>query len=350
MPDFNPSIILYTADALNDRGKAVLSQFPQAETLEVKQHNRLPELGMNHFKVKSDVLVLGKLKTQDIKWSGRSSDYIAPSLANGCFGACTYCYVDRHKNVNPITLFTNIDENLASIDTHVNSLAWPKPINQTDSIFWTYDIGCNSDISVDYDLTPGIQQVFEFYRDHPKAKATFATKFVNPAMLDFDPKRKIRIRFSLMPAHVSKLVDVRTDSIEKRIAAINDFYDAGYEVHVNFSPVIVYSGPDGDKKAWRNDYRELFRQLDASLRPEVRQQLKCEVIFLTHNQRQHQANLAINPKAEELLWVPELQESKVSQFGGWNIRYEHQLKRKMIAVFEDMVHDEIPWCDIRYIF
>ncbi|ADB38360.1 spore photoproduct lyase family protein [Spirosoma linguale] len=350
MPDFNPSIILYTADALNDRGRAVLSQFPQAETLEVKQHNRLPELGMNHFKVKSDVLVLGKLKTQDIKWSGRSSDYIAPSLANGCFGACTYCYVDRHKNVNPITLFTNIDENLASIDAHVNSLAWPKPMNQTDATFWTYDIGCNSDISVDYDLTLGIRQVFEFYRDHPKAKATFATKFVNPGMLNFDPKRKIRIRFSLMPAHISKLVDVRTDSIEKRIAAINDFHEAGYEVHVNFSPVIVYSGPDGDKKAWRNDYRELFRQLDASLRPEVRQQLKSEVIFLTHNQRQHQANLAINPKAEELLWVPELQESKVSQFGGWNIRYEHQLKRKMIAVFEDMVRDEIPWCEIRYIF
>ena len=148
-----------------------------------------------------------------------------------------------------------------------------------------------------------------------------------------------------MPTHVSKLVDVRTDNIEKRIAAINDFYDAGYEVHVNFSPVIVYGG-----KQWRNDYRDLFRQLDAALRPDVRAQLKCEVIFLTHNQWQHQANLAINPKAEELLWVPELQESKVSQYGGWNIRYQHELKRKMIGIFEELVRDEIPWCGIRYIF
>ena len=350
MPDFNPSLILYTADALNDRGEAVLAQFPDAERLEVKQHNRLPELGMNHFKVKSDVLVLGKLKTQDVKWSGRSADYIAPSLANGCFGGCTYCYVDRHKNVNPITLFTNVDENIATIDQHVQALSWPKPVNQTDATYWTYDIGCNSDISIDYSLTDGIQQVFEFYRDHPRAKATFATKFVNRDLLTIEPKRKVRIRFSLMPSHVSKLVDVRTDSIEKRIAAINDFYDAGYEVHVNFSPVIVYSGPDGDRKAWRNDYRELFRQLDAALRPEVRAQLKAEVIFLTHNQWQHQANLAINPKAEELLWVPELQESKVSQFGGWNIRYAHQLKSKMVEVFKGLVQDEIPWCEIRYIF
>jgi spore photoproduct lyase family protein len=350
MPDFNPTVILYTADALNERGKAVVAQYPHAETLEVKQHNRLPELGMNHFKVKSDVLVLGKLKTQDIKWSGRSSDYIAPSLANGCFGGCAYCYVDRHKKVNPITLFTNVGEIMDTVDKHVHSLQWPKPANQTDPAYWTYDIGCNSDISVDYDLSDGIQEAFTFYRDHPLAKATFATKFVNRNMLAFDPQRKVRIRFSLMPSHVSKLVDVRTDSIEKRIAAINDFYDAGYEVHVNFSPVIVYGGPGGDRKQWREDYRDLFRQLDAQLRPEVRAQLKCEVIFLTHNQWQHQANLAINPKAEELLWVPELQESKVSQYGGWNIRYDHQLKGKMVQVFEQLVTEEIPWCEIRYIF
>lgn len=350
MPDFKPTVILYTADALNERGEAVIAQHPDAETLEVKQHNRLPELGMNHFKVKSDVLVLGKLKSQEIKWSGRSSDYIAPSLANGCFGGCAYCYVDRHKKVNPITLFTNVEEITTTVDKHVHTLAWPKPANQTDSSYWTYDIGCNSDVSVDYDLSDGIRQVFAFYRDHPRAKATFATKFVNRNMLEFDPQRKVRLRFSLMPSHVSKLVDVRTDSIEKRIAAINDFYDAGYEVHVNFSPVIVYAGPGGDRKQWRDDYRELFRQLDAQVRPEVKAQLKCEVIFLTHNQWQHQANLAINPKAEELLWVPELQESKVSQYGGWNIRYDHQLKGKMVQVFERLVADEIPWCEIRYIF
>ncbi|RIV23689.1 spore photoproduct lyase family protein [Fibrisoma montanum] len=350
MPEFNPKMLLYTADALNERGEAIMSQYPDAETLQVTQHNRLPELGMNHFKVKSDVLVLGKLKTKEIKWSGRSSDYIAPSLANGCFGGCAYCYVDRHKKVNPITLFTNVDEILGAVDKHVYTLPWPKVPNQTDPVYHTYDIGCNSDISIDYSLSDGIQQVFEFYRDHPRAKATFATKFVNPDMLTFDPKGKVRIRFSLMPSHVSRLVDVRTDSIEKRIAAINDFYDAGYEVHVNFSPVIVYGSNPGDRRQWRDDYRELFRQLDAVVRPEVKAQLKAEVIFLTHNQWQHQANLAINPKAEELLWVPELQENKRSQYGGWNIRYDHQLKAKMIDVFEQMIREEIPWCEIRYIF
>jgi DNA repair photolyase len=144
---------------------------------------------------------------------------------------------------------------------------------------------------------------------------------------------------------MSKMVDVRTDPMEKRIAAINDFWEAGYEVHLNFSPVIVYGG-----KQWREDYRQLFEQLNKIVRPEVKAQMACEVIMLTHHTGQHEANLQINPRAEEVLWKPEWQETKRSQTGGINIRYQHQLKAQMIAIFKQIHHETIPWCQIRYIF
>ncbi|WP_158827790.1 spore photoproduct lyase family protein [Mucilaginibacter lacusdianchii] len=351
MPDFKPKQILFTPDALNKNGEAVAAKYPDAVRLPIKQHNRLPELDdMQHYKAKSDLLVLGRLKTREIKYSGRSSDFISPSLANGCYGGCAYCYVDRHKSLNPITVFTNTDEIIATVEKHVMTQPWPRVPNQTDPQFYTYDIGCNSDVSIDYDISPGIADVFQFYKEHTRAKATFATKFVNHNMLDFDPQRKIRIRFSLMPTDVSKLVDVRTDSIEKRLQAINDFYAAGYEVHVNFSPVIVYDRLRGVERDWEEDYRELFRQLNAVVSTEVKKQMQSEVIFLTHNEMQHLANLNINPKAEELLWLPELQETKRSSFGGINIRYQHQLKARMIDTFINMLTEEIPWCGIRYIF
>lgn len=350
MQQFKPSQILHTADGLNTLGMAIAAQYPEAELEPVKQHNKLPPMEVGHYKAKSDLLVLGKLKTQECKWSGRSSDYIAPSLANGCFAGCAYCYVDRHKAVNPITLFTNVEQHMATVDKHVRGLGWPKIPNQTDPVFWTYDIGCNSDVSMDYTISPAMKDVFAFYRDHPRAKATFATKFVNPELLKFNPAGKIRVRLSLMPAHVSRLVDVRTDSIEARLHSINDFYDAGYEVHVNFSPVIVYNRFRGEERNWLDDYRELFKQLNAVTREEVRKQMQCEVIFLTHNAGQHEANLAINPAAEELLWVPGLQETKQSSFGGINIRYDHRVKSEMIRQFTDVLEEEIPWCEIRYIF
>jgi spore photoproduct lyase len=343
MQKFNPSTIFYTPDALNSRGQQAFLSYPQARTEEIKQHNRLPTLAQNHFQIKSDVLVLGRLKTLVCRESGRSSDFISPSLANGCLGACAYCYVDRNKPVNPITLFTNTEEILAAVDKHVQKQMWPKIPNQTHPLYYTYDIGCNSDVSVDASISDNVKVAVDFYRQHPKAFATFATKFVNPDLLSYDPQQKVRIRFSLLPHKVSKLVDVRTHSVEKRLAAINDFYQAGYEVHVNFSPVIFYEG-------WLNDYRELFEHLNQTVHPAVKAQMSCEVIFLTHNFWQHEINLSINPKAEELIWTPATQETKRSQFGGINVRYQYQLKAQLIEEFKQLQAEIIPWCKIRYIF
>ncbi len=343
MRTFDPNTIFYTPDALNERGLKVLLAYPEASREEIAQHNRLPELEANHYKVKSDVLVLGRLKTLTCRESGRSSDFVSPSLANGCFGACAYCYVDRNKRVNPITLFTNTEEILGAVDKHVYKQVWPKMPNQTHGLYYTYDIGCNSDISIDATLSDSVQTAVAFFRNHPRAMATFATKFVNPDLLTYDPQGKTRIRFSLMPARVSKLVDVRTDSIEARLAAINDFYQAGYEVHVNFAPVILYEG-------WLDDYRELFERLNEVVHPDVKAQMQSEVIFLTHHYGMHQMNLELNPKAEQLLWTPDQQEYKRSQWGGLNIRYQHQLKAQLIEDFKQLQQEVIPWCTIRYIF
>lgn len=343
MQSFQPSHILYTPDSLNERGRKMLRLFPEAHQQEIKQHNRLPPLEGNHYQLKSNVLVLGRLKTLQCRASGRSSDFIAPSLANGCFGACAYCYVDRNKPVNPITLFTNTEEILSTVAKHVQTQPWPKIPNQTHDDYYTYDIGCNSDVSVDAAISDSIASTVAFFREHPKAYATFATKFVNPAMLTYDPQGKTRIRFSLLPKKAGRMVDVRTHSLEKRMAAINDFFQAGYEVHINFSPIIVYEG-------WLQEYRELFEQLNAVVQPAVKQQMSCECIFLTHNQGQHEINLGINPKAEDLIWDPRIQESKRSQFGGVNLRYKYSLKARWINEFRQLHKEIIPWCSIRYIF
>jgi spore photoproduct lyase len=349
MRSFQPQTILYTPDALNARGQAILARFPEADRLEIKQHNRLPDLGLAHFKAKDALLVLGRLKSLDCRYSGRSSDFIAPSLSSGCLAGCTYCYVDRHKSINPITLFTNVEEILGAVDGHARAQAWPRPPAQTDPTYWVYDTGCNADLSVDATISDAVAASIDFFRTHPRAKGTFATKFVNRDLLRLDPARKTRIRFSLMPAALSQLVDVRTDSVPERLAALNDFYDAGYELHLNFSPVIVYGTPENPRQ-WRDDYAELFGQVGAALRPDVRPHVQCEVIFLTHNAARHVINAQIHPKAEALLWRPEWQEAKVSQFGGENIRYRHDLKADMGRIFRKLLAEHLPGCRVRYLF
>jgi spore photoproduct lyase len=53
---------------------------------------------------------------------------------------------------------------------------------------------------------------------------------------------------------------------------------------------------------------------------------------------------------EDLIWRPDIQESKISQYGGENLRYQHTLKAEYIKEFTKLHNKIIPWNTIRYIF
>jgi len=53
---------------------------------------------------------------------------------------------------------------------------------------------------------------------------------------------------------------------------------------------------------------------------------------------------------EYLLWTPDIQETKISQYGGENIRYLAPLKREYIKQFKELHQEIVPWNTIRYIF
>jgi spore photoproduct lyase family protein len=332
------------------RGQQILSRHPNAQRIDVPSHWNIPGLHGNEglvadwIKTKKTVLVLGVKKGMTFRPNGRSADFIAPSTANGCAMACAYCYVPRRKGyANPITIFVNIEQICRAIEDHARKKKVKVETNTVDPQFWVYEIGENSDCSVDALLSDNIRDLIDLHTRLPNAKATFATKFINRELLDYDPQRKTRVRFSLMPPRIAKVVDVRTSPIPERIAAINDFVEAGYEAHLNFSPVILYEG-------WQKDWAELFESINDTLSPSARAQLACEVIFLTHNEQLHEVNLGWHPRAEELLWTPSNQELKHSQMGGINVRYRSGFKGKMVAALLDTLEQHLPGCPVRYAF
>lgn len=343
-------IFLQTKAKEYQRTNSILSRYPQAEIKEVKSHWNIPELNNNPSlvkqwnKVKKEYLVIGVKSGMTFQKNGRSTDFIPPSISNGCAMACTYCYVARRKGyANPVTTFVNINQIETSILKHAKNQGAKLTPNQCDPKYWTYDIGCNNDVSVDSLISDNVKDLVYLFKKIPNAKATFATKYVNRKMLDYDPQRKSRIRFSLMPPHIAKLVDVRCSSIKERAQAIDDFCKAGYEVHLNFSPIIIYPN-------WEQDYTDLLYTLDFYLSPETKSQLKAEVIFLTHNESLHKLNNIWHPKAEKLLWTPENQEPKTSIYGGKNIRYNWKLKNKFSNTFRQIAKQIMPYMEIRYIF
>ena len=332
------------------RGQQVRARWPDAEVVEVASHWRIPELHGDEenvrrwVRIKREALVLGELKTVRTRPNGRSADFIAPSTSNGCAMACAYCYVPRRKGYsNPITAFTNIERITAAIRRHVDRQGPKVEPNQCDERDWVYDIGENSDCSVDALVSDNVLDLVTLFAGLPGAKASFATKFVNRDLLDWDPKGGTRVRLSLMPAATARTLDIRTSPMADRLAVLDDLVEAGYEVHVNLSPVVVHDG-------WLEAWAELLGQLGDATSERTRAQLACEVIFLTHNEQLHEVNLGWHPQAERMLWRPDLQEEKRSENGAVNVRYRWQQKQRHLADLSALLAAKAPWCRVRYAF
>jgi DNA repair photolyase len=146
-----------------------------------------------------------------------------------------------------------------------------------------------------------------------------------------------------MPQAIAQYVDIATSPISERIQSINRLVAGGYEVHLNFSPIIIYGG-----EQWRHDWVETWREIDDTLTPEAKAQLACEIFFLTHSTDLHETNLQWNPKGETFLWSPEIQQPKRSKPDV--LTYDYQLKRQELDRFSHGLKKYLPYCTIRYAF
>jgi len=332
------------------RGAEILARFPDAQRIEVPSHWNIAQLHGNAggvrdwVRVKRETLVLGVKKDLKMRPNGRSADFIAPSTSNGCAMACAYCYVPRRKGyANPVTAFVNIDHVVKAVQQHAARTGPKTTPNQVDADRWVYDLGENGDLSADAYISDNVRDLVAAFRDIPNAKGSFATKHVNTDILDYDPQGGTRVRMSLMPAAIAKVVDVRTTPMSRRIAFMNDLHRAGYEVQANLSPVIVRPG-------WTDEWRELLERLGDELDPAVRDSMGAEIIMLTHNAALHEVNLGWHPRAEDLLWTPGMQEDKISENGQHNVRYAAQKKRIMLDRLLAIIADVAPWMRVRYAF
>ena len=209
-------------------------------------------------------------KSMLIRESGRSSDYITPSFGFGCLFKCSYCYMRRHVK-NGLSVATNTDDILNAITEHANSLQYPKTPNQTHNSYYTYDFSCNEDFILHAKFHDWVK-IFEYFMLDDRIMGTAATKYVNDDLLTFNPNKKIRIRFSLMPQEISDKLEPGTSKIIDRIKAINEFMAAGYDVHINYSPIIVY---DNSKQA----YAELFDLVNKHVHDSYKEQVtRCTSI------------------------------------------------------------------------
>lgn len=282
-------------------------------------------------------IIYQKTKTLVTKDNNNSSDAISPNYIYGCAGGCgSYCYMKRY-NQDKIYVNTNINDIENSVKNWVDNKVFPKVPNQQDPNYYMVDIGCNTDMSLHQKhlskvYPNGLLGILKFYDQHPKLNSTFATKY--PSMLTLDVNhfnKKPRVRISLMPQIYSNVLEPNTDVIVDRLSSIDRLESLGWEVHLNFSPVIVYND-------WLDEYNSLFYWIKGFSKSI---NLKSEVIFLTNHKH---SMLNATPEVKEII-----QYSNEVKNSGGVMRYPLKWKGKAIQKFKEL-HNDILGIPIRYIF
>ena len=270
-------------------------------------------------------------KTLVTKDNNNSANCIAPNLIYGCFGGCvdTYCYMSRY-NGKRVYVNTNVDDIFESVVKWEEGFT--KVPDQQDPKYTMVDIACNTDlVLMQKHLPEPLIDYLKRYDNHPTLNSTMATKY--PSLLKLDVKKfnkKPRVRVSLMPQRFADVLEPKMQKVVDRIPEINRLKDLGWEVHVNYSPLVFY-------KKWKEDYSELFKMVK-----DIAGVNKCEVIALTNHASQMARS---SDQARELMSLS----SEVKNSSGV-MRYPLKHKTRLLEEFKELYSQYFDLGTIRYIF
>lgn len=302
------------------------------------------------------------------KWkpdpNGRSTDFL-PGLmmSQGCGFGCTYCYTERHFPNNFRKLYGDVHSFVEMVKSTMEDLEkWRSLLKSTahrdlernrdprHGPFVTFDMGCDSDCALDNEMTrhagyPGhVVDVMNQVSKIPGAMTSFATKSANVAQFIEGCERPShhRIRMSLMPESHRRRLEMNTSPVKERIRAANLLVEAGFEVHLNLSPIVV-------TESFEDEYRALLKEIDSTLSDRAKSQLAYEIIFLTHSEPQFDRVSSYAPKAHRMMvdgplrLVPKPNKPNV-------LSYSPSDKKTLKGVVSKMVDDLTPYSRIRYMF
>ena len=279
----------------------------------------------------SKAIKVQQTKTLVTKDNNNSANCIAPNLIYGCFGGCvdTYCYMSRY-NGKRVFVNTNVDDIFESVVKWEEGFT--KVPDQQDPKYTMVDVACNSDlVLMQKHLPEPLIDYLKRYDDHPQLNSTMATKYPKLLKLDVNHfNKKPRVRVSLMPQRFADVLEPKMQKVADRIPEINRLKDLGWEVHVNYSPLVFY-------KKWKEDYSELFKMVK-----DIAGVNKCEVIALTNHANQMARS---SDKAKELMSLS----YEVKNSSGV-MRYPLKHKTRLLEEFKELYSQYFDLDTIRYIF
>lgn len=329
---FKPKAIYFEKEILNyPLGKELMERYQEIPKIEIENHNNIEEMRKKpnqEFANMKRNLIIGVRKTHKFVENHKTSDYLVPYTSSGCTAACMYCYlVCNYNKCAYLRLFVNREEMLDKII---------KTSKKSEKEL-TFEIGSNSDLILENSITNNLVWTIENFKNTPKGKLTFPTKFdmVDP-ILPLNHQKKVIIRMSVNPEEIIHKVEFGTARLKNRIEAINKLKEAGYPIGILIAPVILLEN-------WKTLYGELIRNLYENLSEKVKKDVFFEIIFMTYSYVHTKINEEAFPNAVILY-----DKEKMTGRGRGKYCYKNEMRQEAEAFLREQMHLYFPHNKIEY--
>lgn len=332
---FRPDAIFYEENVKEyELGKRLLNIY-EAEKVPmtiIENHNNIEEMRNKEnkeFPIMKRNLIIATRKTHKYVENHKVSDFLVPYTSSGCIAMCMYCYlVCNYNKCAYLRLFVNREQMLDKLKNTANK-------SEKDLIF---EIGSNSDLVLENTITGNLEWTIENFKDNPKGKITFPTKFdmVEP-ILDLNHNGKVIVRMSLNPEEIINRVEFGTSRLRNRLEAINKLVEAGYEVGILIAPIILVDN-------WKQLYENLLKEMQNTLSSKAKKKVFFELIFMTYSYVHNAINHEAFPNAIELY-----NKEKMTGRGRGKYAYKPAIKEEAKKYMEGLMKKYFPHSEIKYI-
>ena len=332
---FRPDAIFYEENVKEyELGKRLLNIY-EAEKVPmtiIENHNNIEEMrnkGNKEFPIMKRNLIIATRKTHKYVENHKVSDFLVPYTSSGCIAMCMYCYlVCNYNKCAYLRLFVNREQMLDKLKNAANK-------SEKDLVF---EIGNNSDLVLENTITGNLEWTIDNFKDNPKGKITFPTKFdmVEP-ILDLNHNGKVIVRMSLNPEEIINRVEFGTSRLKNRLEAINKLVEAGYKVGILIAPIILVDN-------WKELYENLLKEMKEKLTSKAKKVVFFELIFMTYSYVHNAINHAAFPNAIELY-----NKEKMTGRGRGKYAYKPAIKDDAKKYMQELMKKYFSSNEIKYI-
>lgn len=261
------------------------------------------------------------MEAPDLYWHNWWGFFLKNSL--NCIYDCSYCYLKwAFKNDIPV-LFVNYDDIKVQI---LNTIKKFRITNKNDTIrFYSSDYSDN--LATD-NLSKFCDEFIPFFDTLDNVKMEIRTKSANiNSLLKLKPSKNTEIAFSLNPEEIINKYELKTVSLDLRIACINKLLDKWWNVWIRFLPLLEV-----------NDYKNIHISFLEYITSKINFNLIYSVFisWLLYTKKDYNKILEKKPYLDILY--------KIEDSNDWFVREKREVRDFFYNLFDEYINVKCNRC------